>query len=119
MELLFDSIAVLVLSAVTYVAYNRPKEYRRLYLVLASVTPILYCLGLIWNINNMLAFSAARSYIPYEKLTEAENAVNAKLFLNGPLYHSLVFLWLLYLLFLIYLPDILGQDKPKGTTDEV
>jgi hypothetical protein len=119
MELLFNSIAGLVLSGVTIVAYNRPKQYGRLCLVLECMTIILYLIVFSWNFSNMAAFSAARSYIPYEKLAEAENAVNAKQFLSGPLCPFLGFLWFSYLIFLNYLPDILGHDKLRETRDEV
>jgi hypothetical protein len=104
-------ILVPALSGLTFLAYKHPKAYDTLWLVLNIILIVVFVGANICDESNTYAYTAVIPYITSGKFAEVNKAVSDQKLLSGAIY-LLAIVLACYLLFLHFLPSLLGEDKP-------
>ena len=114
MDKLIQGIALATLSALTFVAYKHPEGYQRLAKPIRWVVPAVFIAAVIWDVSSMRTMGNLYQFIDGAKLNDAKAAAENTQFLNRYIFGAYLAA-VLYLEFLAFLPQFLGEEKPpKG-----
>ena len=111
MDKIIPGLVMAAFSALTFVAYKHPVGYQRLAKPIRYISVALFCSAVIWDMGSMRTLSNIYQFIDAAKINEARVAAENTQFMSGYIFAA-YFAGLLYLEFLGYLPEILGDDKP-------
>jgi hypothetical protein len=105
-------VIVTAVGAVTFVAYNHPKSYKKLFFVLVAIISTLTVSCAIWNVSNLVAANAAvdSGYVKDDKIKDMYRSVE---YYSTPIYFvAILGAANLYLCILLTLPWWLLDEKP-------
>lgn len=109
---------VAIVSGLTVLAYKNPIGFKRLYFPIATIL-LLTSVGLgAWNAGVTTAAKTLLEFVPAANIQQATASSSALL---TPIWHFLVLVVMfVYLVFLLWLPYILNEEKetkPKRESD--
>lgn len=108
---LWAPIVLVAITGLTWVAYNHPKGYSKIFLAITSLTFVTFAGFAIWNIALLVAGRQLSPMINHDKSAAANKAIEAISIPNGWLVFFTV-AFLIYLMFLLYLHEIIGPKNP-------
>lgn len=111
MKELLVALIGLALAGMTTLAYKRPREYRRLAAALSTVLTIAGVFAAGWIGGMSAAISALEPHIGNDKAKGATAALRQ--IIPDQSYVWVYACCVLYMLFLIYLPEILGKQPDE------
>lgn len=114
---LLPGLALAAISGLTFVAYKHPEGYTRLLKPIGIVSQAIFLAALIWDISGTRAYFRLYDYLEPIKREAAKAAVDNAEFLNGYIVAGYMAAGL-YLGFLAFLPQILGEEKPPKKKGE-
>jgi hypothetical protein len=107
---LVAALTVSALTGITFLAYKHHRAYSNLFLVLFTVYFIVLIFYLTWNGGVLWTYSAISDFIQPDKFSEARAARDN---IQIPFWVFVVASGAsLYTSFLLYLPNLLANDKP-------
>jgi len=116
MDKLLSGLALAALSALTFVAYKHPAGYQRLAKPIRWIVQAILLAAMIWDVSSMRTLNNLYQFIDMSKLNDAKAAVDNIQILNGYVFGAYI-VGMLYLEFLCFLPEILGDEKPPKSKD--
>lgn len=112
-KIFYLTIAIAVIG-LTYLAYQRPEKYERLFNSLQVITFIAYACLSIWNTAMTQALVTLATFIKEGELRSANAALEALQIPWLPL-HIIMGSLFVYFLFLSFLPRIRQEKKKRKT----
>jgi len=111
MDKLISGIAVAALSGLTFLAYKHHSAFRILGNALIAATTIGLIGAAVWDMGAMHAFVIDLKFIDANRLQEAQHASQDARLLNWPIFAAYAAACG-YVMFLFYLPQLLGEQNP-------
>lgn len=110
------SLAVAFITGVTFLAYKHPKAFKRLYWPLCFLITCAFLATSVWNSAISAVLSTLKDFIPASHLQTAMQKAHE---LDLPAWYLLVFFAsIIYIVFLLWLPNLLAEDSDKEKTKD-
>lgn len=110
-----SSLIVAFVTGITFLAYKHPIAFKRMYFPIFVVLLLIVVGFSAWNFAISITLASLKEFIPPEQFQAATLKAHA---LDAPSWYSLAFSGMVvYLVFLLWLPNIIEdekKDKPKG-----
>jgi hypothetical protein len=111
MDKLLPGLVLAALSGLTFVAYRHPSAFHYFSIPLVILLPAISILATAWDTGADHAYSKIMKFIKPDDWKAADQAVD-KMKLMSAWNHFYVFVLLLYVILLTYLPRLLGDYQP-------
>lgn len=106
-----SSLIVAFITGITFLAYKHPVAFKRLYFPIFVVLLVLGVGFGSWNAAISAALTALKEFIPSDQFQAATLKVHG---MDAPTWYLWAFMAAtIYLGFLLWLPNILEEDKEK------
>ncbi len=111
-----SSLIVAFVTGITFLAYKHPIAFKRLYFPIFGVLLLIGVGFGAWNSAISITLAALKDFIPPEQFQAATLKAHA---LDAPTWYSWAFMGMVaYLVFLLWLPNIIEDEKKDKPKDE-
>ena len=108
---LLTSLAVAFISGMTFLAYTHPIAFKRLYWPICFLISVSYIATAVWNGAISTVLATLKDFIPPPQFQTASAKAHE---LDFQVWYIWVFLAsVIYMVFLLWLPNLLKEDSDK------
>jgi hypothetical protein len=110
LDKVLPALFIAAISALTFLAYKHPKGYQKISLAINVTYGVAVTSALTWHLGSYFTYEAIIPFLEASKIQEAKAVANSYLIPSWILFVGCA--TSAYMTFLLFLPKLLGDDKP-------